>query len=126
MKNVNVLVNYIGDIAIKVNIPAPNNASDEDVLEDVFARFNHGSGLEDPIFLAQKVRSLSVHDLVRVDDKWYQCESVGWKLVTDEYVDSLERLVVNHPSFKEEGPWYALQQVMWNIKVTDRNKLNES
>lgn len=120
----NVLVNYVGDVAINLSISG--DAADGDVLETVFAQFNHGSGQEHPLFLEKKVRSLSVHDLVRVDDKWYQCESVGWKLVTDEYVDSLERLVVNHPSFKEEGPWYVLQQVMWNIKVNDRNKLNES
>lgn len=119
----NVLVNYVGDVAIKLCM---HGESDMEILEMVFAGCNHGSGFEYEAFLAQKVRSLSVHDLVRVDDKWYQCESVGWKLVTDEYVDLLERLVANHPSFKEEGPWYALQQVMWNIKVTDRNKLNES
>ena len=40
--------------------------------------------------------------------------SIGWEQVSNEYVDELEQAVVNHPSFKDEGPWYALMQVMWD------------
>ena len=115
----NILVNYIGDIAIDFVIPC--ESSDEETLENVFDQFNHGSGNEHPLLLKHKTRSLSVNDVVRVGDKWYQCMSVGWKQVTDKYVDDLEQQVVNHPSFKDEGPWYALQQVMWDMKYKGKS-----
>jgi hypothetical protein len=115
----NVCVNYLGDIA--VTIVCSSDLSDEHTLENVFDQFNHGSGSEHPLFLKQKLRSLSVNDVVRVGDKWYQCMSVGWKQVTDKYVDDLEQQVVNHPSFKDEGPWCALHQVMWDMKYKGKS-----
>jgi len=108
----NILVNYIGDIAIDFVMPC--ESSDEETLENVFGQFNHGSGNEHPLLLKHKTRSLSVNDTVRVNDKWYQCMSIGWEQVSNEYVDELEKEVVNHPSFKEHGPWFALHDVMWD------------
>lgn len=59
------------------------------------------------------MRSLSVNDCVRVNNQWYQCASIGWKAVSEEYVDQLEKDVVNHKSFAEHGPFFALNEIMW-------------
>jgi len=56
------------------------------------------------LFLLGNFRSLSVHDCVRIDEDWYQCASVGWTKVNNEYVDELEKKVVEHPMFKLHGP----------------------
>lgn len=51
--------------------------SDSD-LNDVFARWNRGSGREADIFLKQEIRSLSVGDIVEVDGTKHLCSSIGW------------------------------------------------
>jgi len=84
-----------------------------ELLEKVFAWFNHGSGQEAHFFLESKMRSLSKNDCVNIDGQWYQCASIGWNEITDERVDELERLVVAHPLFKEHGAWFCLNDVMW-------------
>ena len=84
------------------------------ILEEIFAMFNHGSGQECELFLKSGMRSLSVNDFVCVNSHWYQCRSVGWEEVTDEYVDELEKAVVEYPSFRLQGPYYALDQLMWS------------
>lgn len=108
----NVFVNYLGDGGCQFNHPS-ESATVAEVLEEVFAMFNYGSGKESPLFLARKMRSLSVYDCVRVGKEWFQCASVGWEKVTDEYVDELEKKVVSHPMFKNHGSFYCLSDVMW-------------
>lgn len=48
-------------------------ADDEDTLEDIFARFNmnHPQGF--------KGHSLSVSDIVEMDEVKYYCDYIGWK-----------------------------------------------
>lgn len=88
----------------------------EEILENAFAAFNHGSGQEHELFLASSMRSLSVNDLVRIGTTWYQCESIGWKEVTEQYVDDLEKAVVEHPSYALHGAWFALSELAWERK----------
>ena len=109
----NVFVNYLGDIGFRLSV---EGSSDMEILENTFAKCNYGSGMEDPEFKRMKTRSLSVNDMVRVGDKWYQCLSCGWGEVSNDFVEELEKKVVEHPLFDEHGPWYALSQIMWEKK----------
>jgi hypothetical protein len=84
----------------------------EDVLEEIYGMFNHGSGCESDIFLNSKTRSLSVNDCVSVDGQWYQCRSIGWQMVNAEYVNQLEEAVANHPLIDVYGSWWCLMDVM--------------
>ena len=85
----------------------------EDILEAVFGMFNHGSGIESELFLNSKCRSLSVNDVVLLNGKYYLCESVGWKEVTAEFVYELEEEVENNPLTLAHGPWFGLNEVMF-------------
>ena len=85
----------------------------ENILEVVFGMFNHGSNSESELFLKSNYRSLSVNDIVGINDKYYLCESFGWKEVTAEFVNDLEEEVENNPNMIH-GPWHSLQDVMWN------------
>ena len=85
----------------------------DSILESAFAMFNHGSGVESEMFLNSKCRSLSVNDIVGINNKYYLCESFGWKEVTAEFVNDLEEEVENNPNMIH-SPWHALQDVMWN------------
>ncbi len=58
-----------------------------DVLEDIFAQWNGGSGEECYLFQNSRCRSLSVGDYVKVGDDWYRCASFGWDKVSKESVD---------------------------------------
>ena len=64
---------------------------DNDILEMVFAQWNHGSGMESEQFIGSKKRSLSVNDIVCVNGTYYQCASFGWNEVTSDYVNELDR-----------------------------------
>jgi hypothetical protein len=92
---------------------ATNDMSVEDNLERVFAEWNHGSGMECEMFIKSNKRSLSVNDIVCVNGKYFQCQSVGWNKVTDEYVINLENEVANSPR-RSEGAWFALSDVMYS------------
>lgn len=96
-----------------------NTLSPEDNLERVFAEWNHGSGMECELFVKSKKRSLSVNDIVGVNGKYYQCLSFGWKEVTTEYVNQLEKEVAIHPFRFVHGAWFALSEVMWGRQKTE-------
>ena len=56
-------------------------ATDEQILELIFAACNRGSGKENPLFERSKVPSLSVGDVVALGYppvRLYRCESTGW------------------------------------------------
>jgi len=84
----------------------------DSILESAFAMFNHGSGSESELFLKSNYRSLSVNDIVGINDKYYLCLSFGWKEVTAEFLNDLEEEVENNPNMIH-SPWHALQDVMW-------------
>ena len=89
-----------------------NDMPTADILERVFAEWNHGSGMECEMFIRSQKRSLSVNDIVCVNGEYFQCASFGWNSVTPEYVNELENEVAKHPS-RVEGAWFALMDVMW-------------
>lgn len=88
------------------------------LLESIFAGFNGGSQEEWPIFLESRLRSLSVHDFVFVNNQWYQCASVGWQPVTADYVADIEKQVKEHKQFDNFNAWFCLNDVMFNVKKT--------
>ena len=88
----------------------------DSILEVVFGMFNHGSGIESELFLNSKCRSLSVNDIVCVNGKYYQCLPCGWNEVTEQFVYDLEEEVENNPLTLAHGPWFGLNEVMWNRK----------
>jgi hypothetical protein len=90
-----------------------------EVLEAVFAWFNAGSQVECDYFLGNRMRSLSVNDCVKVDGQWYQCMSVGWKPVTNDYVHDLHREVIQHPHSRLHSAWSALNEIMWQRKLVE-------
>lgn len=71
--------------------------SDHTILEDVFAQWNGGSGLESSTFINAHCRSLSVGDFVKVGPTWYRCEGCGWKFASQSFVtgwfDELQKRV---------------------------------
>ena len=89
-----------------------NDMSTHDILERVFAEWNHGSGVECELFVYSGMRSLSVNDIVCVNGKYFQCASFGWNEVSPEYVNELEKAVATHPR-RWDGAWFALNEVMW-------------
>ena len=61
------------------------DASDETILEIMFAACNHGSMKEHPQFLVTRIPSLSVNDIVQIGTKnekrFYRCMPCGWESV---------------------------------------------
>jgi hypothetical protein len=83
----------------------------ENQLERIFAEWNHGSGMESKDFIDARIRSLSVNDFVGINGKWWQVASIGWRPVTKEFIEKLEKAIRNHPRFSEGG-WFALHELM--------------
>ena len=94
-----------------------------DILERVFAEWNHGSGMESELFIRSKKRSLSVNDIVAVNGTYYLCESFGWKEVTPQFVNELEKEVANHSTRMVHGAWFALNDVMYARKSKNNLEL---
>ena len=111
-----ITVIHPGEFTATYNVES--NAPDLELLEEVFANWNAGSGCEIERFLKAKVRSLSVNDIVKIDNpvrmegKYYLCESLGWTEVTKEFVSNLEETVKSHPDFEDNGSWFVLNDVM--------------
>ena len=81
------------------------------LLEQVFEQWNAGSGRESDLFQNSKVRSLSVNDIVCINDQYFQCKSLGWKSVSKQYVNDLENKVKSHPDFTRYGAWFTLSRL---------------
>jgi len=94
--------------------------STADILERVFAEWNHGSGRECEMFINSKKRSLSVGDVVCVNGRYHMCKSFGWKEITAEEVNELENAVSNHPN-RIRGSWFALNDVIRQPRWTRTN-----
>ena len=112
-----VTVCYPDEHFIATNLQVADKNKDFAILEQVFAEWNAGSGVECELFKRERVRSLSVNDVViihRIEgNTYYQCASVGWNRISQDEFLELERAVANHPSRFNEGAWYALHDVMW-------------
>jgi hypothetical protein len=112
MKNNLVYVIYPNEFTAGFIIKTNGEVDPHDILEMVFAQWNHGSGRESEMFVKSQKRSLSVNDIVCVNGRYWQCASFGWDEVTAEYVNELESAVENHPH-RNDGAWFALSDVMW-------------
>lgn len=55
-----------------------SNDEDFDILEDLFAELNMGMKPD-----GYSGHSLSVSDIVRINDKYYYCDNFGWKEITE-------------------------------------------
>jgi len=104
---------YPDSNAFEFVMETDGHVDNHDILERVFAEWNHGSGMECELFIKSNVRSLSVNDIVCVNGTFYQCESVGWKQVTVEFVNQLEKEVATHPRRFIDSPWSILSDIMW-------------
>lgn len=111
MKQTNVVIKYPADRDIQVLLEGEDHA---EILENAFAAFNCGSGREHPQFLASRMRSLAVNDLVQIDGAWYQCKMVGWEAIADEDAQELEKAIKEHASYALHGAYFALSEVMWS------------
>lgn len=79
MNHIPVAIHYADDtLSIEFSY-STESTTHADILEEIFAGWNNGSGQESEIFLRREVRSLSVGDYVRVDGQWYACAPVGWR-----------------------------------------------
>jgi len=114
IKNI-VHVIYPDEFTVGFVIETEQIVDTQDILEMVFAQWNHGSGLESELFVKSKKRSLSVGDIVCVNGKYHQCASFGWNEVSVDYVNQLEQNVANHPLRLVHGAWYALNDVVRNM-----------
>lgn len=115
MKNNLVHVIYPNEFTAGFIIKTDGEVDPHDILEMVFAQWNHGSGCESEMFVKSQKRSLSVNDIVLLNNRYWQCASFGWDEVTAEYVNELESAVENHPR-RNDGAWFALSDVMWERK----------
>jgi hypothetical protein len=107
-----IKVKFPGDREIDVLRPA--KANPDHLLQQIFDEFNDGSTHACEEFKAQKeCRSFSAFDFVRLNEQWYQCQSVGWEAVTQEFVEEIDRKVREHPLFLVHGSWVALDRVMF-------------
>ena len=113
MTNNLVHVIYPDEFTAGFIIKTDGEVDHNDILERVFAQWNHGSGLESELFIKSNKRSLSVNDIVCVNGRYYQCASFGWNEVTAEYVNKLEEAVENHPR-RSDGAWFVLHDIMWD------------
>lgn len=57
---------------------------DVDSAEEAWRQWNRGSGYESQEFLEQRERSMSVGDVVRFEDTYYQAQNLGWEEITVE------------------------------------------
>lgn len=122
MKNNNKISIWYSDDTVSINYSVLSaEKPDAQILEEVFAQWNSGSGRECKYFLSRKCRSLSVGDFVSVNDTWYRCDAVGWKKVSlarvNEWFNTFDRFMKamnpEYSSTSEPDPlvrWTARRQ----------------
>lgn len=95
-----------------------------DVLEEIFAQWNAGSGRECYLFQNNRCRSLSVGDYVKVGDQWYRCASFGWDQITKESVDQWFSEMEAMRQSRTPGRTYVEErQLLWFDKRRVEDKL---
>lgn len=76
----------INDYEIKYQFEDFSNDDDFNILEDCFCKFNRGSGYDVPDDFTG--HSLSVSDVISIDNKYYYCDSIGWKNITEFVINN--------------------------------------
>ena len=104
-----ITVIYPAHITYMYDIVSDDNHTD--LLEQIFAQWNDGSGDECEFFSKSHIRSLGVGDIVGISGHWYMCMPMGWKKISITEVVNLEKLVEQHPLYKQ-GAWFALRRVL--------------
>ena len=92
------------------------NATVATLLEKIFAWFNAGSGREHVLFMEYGMRSLSVNDFAAIDGQWYQCCSIGWRMVDSSFIREISEVVEHRMNVamadnKQESPWFILNSM---------------
>ena len=116
MRNVAVTICYPDQHLFATSMEVENTDTDQDILERVFAEWNDGSGKECDDFIKQQLRSLSVNDVVIVNDVYYQCVNIGWNQISEQEFLEIEKAVATHQLrlSRQGGASIALNRVMWN------------
>ena len=65
----------VGDLVEHYELTGEEEVVD---LSDLWERWNRGSGRESQVFVEAETRSLSVGDVVVLDEDAYRCERAGW------------------------------------------------
>jgi hypothetical protein len=117
----NITIRYPFDRDIEIVRP------DTYFLEDAFAEFNAGSGVECYEFRTAKIRSLSVGDLVRINGVWNRVESCGWQIMSDsevaEYMTAIESRLIELRKVENDSnlpAWFAVNDVVYKVKEAKR------
>ena len=69
--------------------------------------------MESDLFKGSKKRSMSVNDIVCVNGRYFQCESIGWNEVDSVYMNDLEN-EVSRSKYRDTSAYMALSEVMWD------------
>ncbi|MFM2118203.1 MAG: hypothetical protein RL316_1393 [Bacteroidota bacterium] len=96
--------------------------SAEEMLELIFQQWNKESGQGSKKFLEYKTHSISVHDIVGINGKYYQRVLSGWEEMTLDQVKILQLEISNHPMRYVIGPRPTLHEIM---RARDRKKTTE-
>jgi hypothetical protein len=107
-----ICVIYPGEFRMYYNSEETNSDVNA-ILETVFDGWNDGSGREHEEFKKASIRSMGSGDIVEVDGVSYLCMPAGWKEITHEASVMYINEVKAHPSFRTEGAWFAMKDVMW-------------
>lgn len=68
-----------------------NGENPIEVAEKMFAKFNVGDHGDVQTHDGWLCRSLSVGDILKIDDVFYQCATIGWDLVSEPEIVEAER-----------------------------------
>lgn len=118
MRNIAVTICYPDQHLFVTSMEVENTDTDQDILERVFAEWNAGSGKECKLFILNKCRSLSVNDVVILNNVYYQCANMGWNQISEQEFLEIEKAVAIHPlrMSRQGGAWIALNHVMQHRK----------
>jgi len=105
-----------------------NPPSHPAILEEVYRQFNHVDGEEFIAHVKPPIRSLSMGDMVRIDDQHYVCASVGWTKLSKRQAEIWEKtvdfaarqsLVRSIPSLADEEPSLVGKRVQISCNTDD-------
>lgn len=77
-KNFDSIIKNYEKVATISNFDISEYNSDEDILEAIYVAGNNGT-LSKDFELSHNIRSLSVSDIIQINDNYYYVDSVGFK-----------------------------------------------
>jgi hypothetical protein len=116
MRDIEIEIVYPAELNVRFSRDCSAEINYHVILEEIFAEWNRGSGQESRLFLNNKCRSLSVGDFVRIHDKWFQCENIGWNEVQKDFVTNFQKEVEKYLQHHANHiPFSATQMVLRGI-----------